>query len=119
MDSVQNYILDQSGEEQLIMQYFHDLLTSFPEVATKIRYKVPFYYLKSWFLYLNPQKKGGVEVCFIHGQRLSNEHGLLDKKDRKQIAGITFKKISEIPEKIIFEIIQEAFLIDELMRKEK
>ena len=119
MNHVQNYILDQNEDNQQIMQYFHDLLTSFPEVTAKIRYKVPFYYLKSWFLYLNPQKKGGVEICFIYGQKLSNEHGLLEKKDRKQVAGITFKKISEIPENIIFEIIQEAFLIDDLIKKQK
>lgn len=119
MNKVQGYILDQLEEEQLIMQYFHDLLTSFPEVTAKLRYGIPFYYLRSWLLYLNPQKKGGVEICFIHGQKLSNEHGLLDKKDRKQIAGITFKKLSDIPEEIIFEIIQEAFLMDEMMSKKK
>ena len=104
MNSVQHYILEQPEDNKIIMQYFYDLLTSFPEVSTKIRYKIPFYFRKSWILYLNPQKKGGVEVCFIHGQQLSNEHGLLEAKNRKQIAGITFKKISEIPEKIIFEI---------------
>jgi len=117
MDSVQNYILEQSEDNQKIMLFFHELLMSFPEVTNKIRYKIPFYYRKSWVLYLNPQKTKGVEICFIHGQKLSNEHNLLERKDRKQIAGITFKKISEIPEEIIFEIIQEAFLLDDFLKK--
>jgi hypothetical protein len=117
MDDVQNYILDREGEEQAILQYLHDMLTSFTEVTATIRYKIPFYYRKNWVLYLNPQKKGGIEICFIYGQRLSNDYGLLETKERKQVAGITIKKISEIPEEKIFEIIQEAFLIDDLGNK--
>ena len=116
---MQNYILDQTKDNQIIMQYFHDLLTSFPRLTTKIRYKIPFYYRKSWVLYLNPQKKGGIEICFLHGCRLGNEHGLLEMKNRKQVAGITFKKISEIPEETIYKIIQEAFLLDDFIKKTK
>lgn len=99
--------------ERDVMARIHELLMSLPGVTDRIRYGIPFFYYHSWFCYMNPQKKGGVELVFIKGQELSNAQGLLDPKDRKQVAGITYSEVSEIEEEVLLEIILEAIMLDE------
>jgi len=114
MSRVEEFILDKEGDQQAILQFLHDLVMSTPEVTSKIRYRVPFYYRKSWFCYLNPIKQPvGVEMVFIRGIELSNEQGLLDANGRKQVAGITFTSVAEIPVDAVLEIIQEALYLDD------
>lgn len=111
--NVEIYIDELEGEQKLIASALHDLLLTFPEVTHKIRYKIPFYYSKSWICYINPIKKDGIELCFLRANELSNDNGLLDFKTRKQVAGITLHDHKEIPLEGINEVLQEAFLLDE------
>lgn len=113
MDDVSAFIQEKQGQQKLILQYFHQLMISNPRVIAKLRYKIPFYYRKSWICYLNPVKKGGIELVLLRANELSNEQGLLESRGRKQVKGIIFYKLSEIPEQAIHEIIQEALLLDE------
>jgi len=113
MTEVEQYISDLKINQREIMLYFHDLLAHQLELEAKIRYKIPFYYHKSWICYLNPIKNGGVELAFLRAYELSNHQGLLDFKGRKQVAGISFSNVDEIPRDHIYEIIQEALLLDE------
>ncbi len=62
MNPCLDYIYQREGNQQEIMLHLHELLTSYPEVSGKIRYKIPFYYRKSWICYLNPTKYGSVEL---------------------------------------------------------
>ena len=107
------YIDELEGDQRLIASELHQLLVSYPEVTHKIRYKIPFYYRKSWICYINPIKKDGIEFCFLRANELSNETGILDFKKRTQVAGISIydhKKV-HLPE--IIEVINEALLLDE------
>ena len=113
MEDAQEFILDYSNSQREVLQYFHDLMTSYPEIISKIRYKIPFYYRRSWICYLNPTKDGKIEFAFTRGNELSNQQGLLESKGRKQVYGITVSNINEIPKDTINEIIQEAILLDE------
>lgn len=113
MNEVEDFIFQHEGNQKQILNYFHNLLTSFPEVTAKIRYKIPFYYRKSWVCYINPIKNEGVEICFIRGKELSNSQGLLQTNGRKQVYGIPFYSLKEIHEETLLEIIQEAFILDE------
>lgn len=113
MDVVTDFIYDQEEPRQEILLYLHELISSYPELIGKIRYKIPFYYRKSWICYLNPTKDGGVELAFPRGNELSNEQGLLMANGRKQVRGMTFYKIKDIPEDAIHEILAEALLLDE------
>jgi hypothetical protein len=117
MNKVEEYILDLPAPQRNIMQHLHELLLSYPEVSCKIRYKIPFYDRNSWVCYLNPIKNNGVELAFIHANELSNEQGLLDFKDRKQVAGMSLYKLDDIPTLEVHEILQEAFLVDEELHK--
>jgi hypothetical protein len=113
MDTVESFILEKTGVQRVLLQYFHRLLLEQPGVTAKIRYKIPFYYRKSWVCYLNPVKNNGIELAFLRGNELSNEQQLLDFRGRKQVSGIIFYKLSEVPEEAVMEIIQEALLLDE------
>ncbi len=114
METVQRFILHQEAKQRTILQFLHDLLLAHPEIICKIRYKIPFYYRKSWICYLNPvRKKDAIELAFVRGNELSNEQGLLESKGRKQVFGITFSSVEEIPQRALLELIQEAILLDE------
>lgn len=113
MTPVENYIYQLEGNQRAIMLYLHELIAMDIGLEDKIRFKIPFYYGNSWICYLNPIKDTQVELAFIHGNELSNEQGLLESKGRKQVCGVTFSQVKEIPREIIFEIVQEAMLVDE------
>ena len=75
MDPVLSFIYNLEGAQKLIAEHLHNLITSYPEVVYKIRYRIPFYYRKSWICYVNPIKNGGIELAFVRANELSNENG--------------------------------------------
>lgn len=113
MEAILSYIYEKEGPQQQVLQYLHEQISAYPEITGKIRYKIPFYYRKSWICYLNPTKDGGVELAFPRGNELSNEQGLLTANGRKQVRGVTFYSTKDIPEETIHEILAEALLLDE------
>ncbi len=113
MTAVEDFIYTYEGNQRAVMLHLHNLLSGEMNLVAKIRFKVPFYYKKSWICYLNPRKNGLVEFSFLRGNELSNVQGLLQSKGRKQVFSITFENLADIPEKTINEIIQEALLLDE------
>jgi hypothetical protein len=119
MNPVESYIYRLEGEEREIISYLHDLLTQRYEMSYKIRYRVPFYDIKKWLCYLNIQKKGGVELCFLHGRWMADPQGALDAKGRVQIYGITYRSLEQIDEEVLQILIEEAIEIDEKFSKLK
>ena len=143
MNPVESYIYHLEGEEREIASYLHDLLTQRYSMTYKLRYRVPFYDLKKWLCYVNPQKKrtrksrkanpqlvndgtvsqkyigGGIELCFLHGRWMEDPQGALDAKDRVQISGITYHTLEEIDEEVLMVLIGEAIEIDEKFSKLK
>lgn len=113
MTKVEDFIYQFEGNQREIMLYFHNLLTIDLNLTEKIRFKIPFYYGRSWICYLNPTKEGKIEFAFVRGNELSNYQNILDSKGRKQVYSIEVEKMSEIPMRQINEIIQEAILLDE------
>ncbi len=114
MQDVENYIYQFEGNQKEVIMYFHNLLTNDFNLSSKIRYKIPFYDIKSWICYLNPLKNGKIELAFIRGNELSNHQGMLNSKGRKQVYGIEFAKISDIPITEVNEIINEAIILDSI-----
>jgi hypothetical protein len=113
MTRVEDFIYQFEGSQREVMLHFHELLTTECNLITKMRYKIPFFYGKSWICYLNPTKNGRIEFSFVRGNELSNHQGILDNKGRKQVYSIEFEKLPDIPLQQIREIIQEAILLDE------
>ncbi|XWN36479.1 MAG: DUF1801 domain-containing protein [Balneola sp.] len=113
MKDIEDYIYSFEGNRQEVLLYFHNLLTNFPTVTSKIRFKIPFYYQNTWVCYLNPVKPDKIAICFLRGYEMSNEHGILESKGRKHVVSAEFSTVNEIPKKIITEIINEALFLDE------
>jgi hypothetical protein len=113
MTEVEDFIYNYDGSQREIMLYIHKLLSGELNLTDKLRFKIPFYYRKSWICYLNPGKNNCIEFAFVRGNELSNSQGLLDNKGRKQVWSIELTKPSEMPLKELSEIIQEAILLDE------
>ncbi len=113
MEEIEGFFLEQTEAVQQIMWPLHRFLLHFPGLEPKLRYKIPFYYRKSWVCYLNPIKGSGVELAFTRANELSNAQGLLDFRGRTQVAGIVFSENSPIPFDSLFELVHEALLLDE------
>lgn len=110
--TVSEFIFSYEGNQKEILLYFHDLFTQELKLGSKIRYRIPFYDGESWICYINPKRGGAVELCFLKGKELSNKSGLLQSKDRKQIAGISFYKLDDIPFEALLETLHEAIALD-------
>ncbi|MGK7395219.1 MAG: DUF1801 domain-containing protein [Candidatus Cyclobacteriaceae bacterium M3_2C_046] len=113
MNALEDFIYELPEPQQAIMNYLHQMIISFPEITGKIRYKIPFYYRKSWICYLNPIKDRAVELAFTRANELSNQQEALLFNGRKQVAGITFYSKEEISRPLIEQILQEAILLDD------
>ncbi len=116
MTDVAAYITAFEGPQKRLLRVLHDLIMNQYVLQSKIRYRIPFYYNKSWICYLNPIKKDGVELCFLRANELSNEGGALNFKDRKQVAGISYFNLEDIDETALNPIIQEALILDETVK---
>lgn len=113
MKTTEDFIYNFEGSQREIMLYFHKVLTEEFGLRSKLSYKIPFYYNKSWVCYLNPTKNGNIEFAFPRGNELSNSNGILESKGRKQVYSIEIKDLSGINEALIKETIMEAILLDD------
>ncbi len=116
MQTVQDFIMSQIGTQRDILLFLDSLIASYPGVTCKIRYKVPFYYQRSWICYLNPIKPDGIELAFLRGNELSNERGMLEAHGRKQVKGLRFYSLEEISEETARESLQEALILDKTVK---
>lgn len=118
MNDIELYIHSREDDSlRELLFYLHDfILLQHPSMSSRLRYKIPFYDVLSWICYLNPLKKGGLELVFLHGQRISSHSEFLQSRERKMVSGIIYQNISDINEIILGEIIQEAIIIDELKK---
>lgn len=117
MKNVEDYILGLDGQQKAIVSFLHHHLLESHDLSSKINWKIPTYYRRSWICYLNPIKSNGVELAFFRGSSLSNEQGILRDKGRKLVSGIELYAIESIDLPPINEIIQEAILLDDLYKK--
>ncbi|WP_173021455.1 DUF1801 domain-containing protein [Lewinella sp. W8] len=113
MEQVDNFIYRFDGAQRKILRYLHELLTEEFHLEAKIRYKIPFYYGRTWICYLNPIKNEGIEFAFVRGKELSNHQGVLDHRERVQVAGIEVYQLADFPREEMIEVIHEAVLLDE------
>ncbi|MEM9858188.1 MAG: DUF1801 domain-containing protein [Bacteroidota bacterium] len=115
MTRVEEFIHSYEGNQGRVLSYLHHILAKELELLPKIRFRIPFYYRRSWICYLNPTKRATIEFCFLRGNELSNEQGLLNTNGRKQVAGIEIETLTNLPESELREVIHEALLLDEMV----
>jgi uncharacterized protein YdhG (YjbR/CyaY superfamily) len=130
MQAVDQFIESLPKEEKLIVKRLRQLvLDCDPRVQERLSYGVPYYFhhraiLFIWpashIVYGTPKKRpAGVTLGFCYGNLLSNEQGLLLKENRKQVYIIKFAAATEIDERLVTEIIQEAILVDDTFKKNR
>jgi hypothetical protein len=96
-------------ERRIIALVLHELIMGAePSITTKMRYRIPFYDHDTWFCYINPLKRGGVELCFLYADRLDDPSGLLDFKGRKMVGGITCDDVDRIPFEAVDLLLRQA-----------
>lgn len=114
MNHVEEFILNQDQALSELLQFVHHYLIEEFGLEPKLRYKIPFYFSNTWICYLNPLKSSGIELAFLNGLKLSNEHGLLDAQNRKMVAGIKIDDLKTIPLEAIHGSVIEAMKLANL-----
>lgn len=112
MFEVEDYIYQLEENQQSIMLFMHHWLVEMG-LLPKIKYRIPFYYGKTWICYMNPIKRKGIELVFVRGRELSNTQGILQSKGRKMVLGIHLDKPEDVPMEALQEIFEEAMVLDE------
>lgn len=98
----------------LLLAIDNILISSDLAMKSFLSFNTAFYKIKREIGYVGKiDKKKGVEFCFLRGFQIQNE--FLDAKNRKIVAGITFRNVADLEEKeeVFREIIQEAILLDQ------
>jgi hypothetical protein len=102
-----------------------------PRVQEKLSYGVPYFYHHRRICFIWPASlipagynaksigKTKVTLGLCYGNQLSNEQGMLELGNRKQVATIGFSSPAEIKDPLIQEIILEAILVDDEFKKIK
>jgi hypothetical protein len=113
------------SEKSVCLRLRELLLTHFQELKEKFGYGVPYYWRHSRICFMYPASfpysgiETGVAFGFARGHLLSNEQGLLDLGERKEVAYIRFFSEKDIQEESLLEILHEAVLLDAEMARRK
>ena len=110
--TVIDFIYKQKGKQHELLLLLHNFITGYDNIQASIKYGIPFYSLTKPICYLNPQKKGGVELVFWNAAKMKKSLPILDMKNRKWMAGITYTDISNLDFELLDEIIQESISAD-------
>jgi len=101
--------LETITEDQLaVISYMDSFFINDCQMTRKMRYRVPFYDFNKWVCYLNPTKKGMIELCFLKGKELSKIHPILEVRGRKMVAGILLNVYNDLPIEDIAKVINSA-----------
>lgn len=130
MEEVPDLIAGLPEPEKLITKRLRSLiLDAAPRLQEMISYGVPYFYHYRRVCFLWPAScipcgmtrpdLLKVTLGFCYGSMLSNEQGLLVAEKRKQVYVVPIYSLSQINERAIVEIVQEAVLLDDEFGKAK
>lgn len=94
------------------------ILENFPELKEKFSYGVPYYFGNTRICFMYPASlpysgfAEGLRLGFTRGHLMSNEQGLLDMGDRKEVGYVLLSRESDIREGFLVEMLHEAVLLD-------
>jgi hypothetical protein len=119
MNDVSDFIAEKELPVRKILNYLRNLiLQAAPKIIEKFSYQIPFYDYYGMLCYINVHKNG-VDLGFCAGYLLSDEHNILEARNRKQVKTVTFQSVEEViaKEETLRYILQEALLINEEKNK--
>lgn len=124
MREVQEYIEDLASDERIIVKRLRDLiLDTDPRIVEKLSYGVPYFFRNRRLFFLwpasaLPHSTAGktttpkVTMGFCYGNLLSNDQGLLQKGNRKQVFTISVNTLADINEALLRQVVNEALIAD-------
>lgn len=119
MDTVEKYIYRlPDGVFEFAERVRLLILAAHPEVTEKLSFGLPFFNCRQWLCYFHFADDILLEVGFCKGNQLSNQHGVLIAKDRKQIRSLIYTIAEDFNEQIFLDTLNEAIEIN-LLRKKK
>ncbi len=110
---IADYSYSLNPSQKAIIRCLHDLIMENPGIELKERYKLPFYYRKTWICYFSATKSGNIEWAFTRGNEMSNGTELLHDRGRKQVKSVIFSSVSQVDIAECRTYLQEALLLDE------
>lgn len=119
MQNPEEFINALPENECEIATILHREISAIPGVSCKIRFKLPFYDYQKWLCYLSPQKKGGIELCFINGLQLDPDQVYLDAKKRSMISGLTIKDKKNLDLTLVKALVLEAIQFEKTLNKKQ
>ncbi len=111
LSPVENFIYKAESPAQEIMDFLHGYFLS-KGLRAKLSYGLPFYFKTKRLCYCNPQKSGGIELCFTEADKFEDPTGLLQIRDRKRMKGIHLKSLETIPLEALEQILAVALQLD-------
>jgi uncharacterized protein YdhG (YjbR/CyaY superfamily) len=129
MNAIPDLIADLPDDERIIAARLRTLiLESEPRLQEKLSYGVPYFFHNRRICFIWPASlipagyskepiSTKVTLGLCYGNLLSNDQGLLEKGDRKQVYTVGFTSPNEINDQVIREIILEAVMVDDQFKK--
>lgn len=119
--SVLDYIEETNPPEvsQLLLTAHHYLQETLPPFAVcAIKWRIPFYTLHRNFCYLN-RHKDHITLGFPYGFKLAPRKSILlgENEKLKQVRYLEIYTVEKLYSEIVYQILQEAILLDEAMAK--
>ncbi|MCX8491355.1 MAG: DUF1801 domain-containing protein [Cyclobacteriaceae bacterium] len=121
MSNLSNYIASLPKSQAQIFSILRNIVFDVgSHVQEKVSYNIPFFYFHRPLCYLSPTFDG-MYIGFVRGSQLSNEHVLLEKKNKKFVRSIHFYSLAELEgrEEIIRQILNEAAILNEYHSRQK
>ncbi|MDX5585454.1 MAG: DUF1801 domain-containing protein [Aureibaculum sp.] len=112
MKPADNYIMNQTEPFLSMLLHLQFVIeNTIPSLDLKFKYKIPFYYLEGRpFCYLN-QSKDYVDLGFWNASHLSVNLMFLTTAKRKMMKSLRYKNLEEIDDKILVEILNDAYSV--------
>ncbi len=112
MNPAESYILEQSEPYRSLLLHLQLVIEStVPQVELKYKYRIPFYYLEGKpFCYLN-QSKDYVDLGFWSSAHLRVHLEHMVTAGRKVMRSLRYQSLDEIDEKVLIDVLQDAYSV--------
>ena len=112
MNPAENYLVNKPEPFRSMLLYLHMVIEqTIPYLELKFKWKVPFYYVGKLPVCFVNQSKDYVDVGFWNAAHLTVNVEHMTTANRKMMKSLRYKSLEEINDKILIEILQEAYKI--------
>ena len=112
MNPAEEYILNQPQPFRSMLLHLQSVIVpTIPKVELKYKYRIPFYYVEEKpFCYLN-QSKDYVDVGFWNAKHLTLHLDKMTTAGRKMMKSLRYKSLEHINDKVLVEVLLDAYAV--------